>query len=111
MNLDKFSSKKQDFLNATLNYLRGHVIECGKKIRLLGVRGSNLMRIEEWKRKNIQSFFSKQRQKQKERKNEMAQKSVSKSETGTETKSVHKDSDLLSEIKSKSEFICPICSK
>lgn len=56
-NLDGYSKDKDVFSKTTKNYLLSVIAK--KKIRLIGVRCSQLMKIEEWKKKSLQNYFAK----------------------------------------------------
>lgn len=46
-------------MNATIKYMVDKIITPSLKIRLLGIKCTNLMKLDEWKRKTLQAYFLK----------------------------------------------------
>jgi hypothetical protein len=97
-----------------IGFLREEIIGKKKSLRFIGVKCTSLMNTEVWRKKSIQSYFSKAREKEEEKSSAATKTGTPKSShTGREESehSTPKHSELLSEIKERSQFVCPICNQ
>lgn len=59
--LDKYTTDKNELLSPILKFLNDSIIASRRKIRLLGVRCTQIIKAEDWKRKSLQSYFAREK--------------------------------------------------
>ncbi len=89
----KYTDQQELFFEAIIKFLRSNKF----KLRLLGVRCSSLMKVEDYKKQQLLSFLGNS-------------KKVNEAIEAEKNSADHIKSLMRSEVAEKGKYMCPICN-